>query len=1439
MAAKRLNIKFVIIFVSLLVGLALGALLVLHIQSSRQITQSYQMGLAAFDEGDMEKARVHLGHVADKLTDHEEQIEATRKLAFAYVDLLEQPNKSHRDIEICRNVLDKALQLDPVDIGQDRIPLKEAYAKCQLLMAKPGAAAQTYIELANEFPDNPQYLLSASDCYVKNKDSKAADTLSKLVSRHLDFIPGWIAYARYYQEIGQMDLAMQNLNSMVDSNPDSAQAYAQRALFLYAHPEMGEMALAEESAVNALRLGPNNLDALLAATKMYTVRKKFEQAHECFEKAVNVAKSLEDRKNDQRVVEIGIQLADAEGKPESALELLQTDVQDDPQNITKRLSLFQRLIILDKMEEAQKEINNLRQVSKLSLEALGFFEAIIEIREEKWASAIKKLEQARAFMGQQPEMLAYIDRQRALCYGKLGQIDKQFEAFQKAVQNVNEATCVPFYLAYIHALHSAGRIPQMEEVLTELMDKIGQQKFMEYHELRTLYFALRQQKEALKPKDEQNWEAIHSEMSDNNMNANNPEGILLSVRMLVKQEKINDAKELLNRAINEHPNTIAFISYLALLEAQEKNFEKAIEIVDRKLEEKKGNPGLLITKIRVLSQMKTDDAALLEDISKQFKEIEELAYRMPDNIKLTVLKQLAMGWLQFENIEEADRIYSSIIQFEPENVGIKIQLFDLARKSDNEQKMNAQMERIRREVGTNSPEYRYCLATKDIWEYSKKKDSPEKLRSARENLEVAQQIRPSWVYIPRALAEIAILEKDYAAAITHLYRVDQVGTLTTQQLNLLIRLLYLESRDPEVKQLIARKREANLAADAAMMSVEALANSGEGDEAVRRGSEIIDTNNPKDHLWIGHIALRAKDYRKAEEAFRKVTEIAPENPNGWLSLLQVQKIQAMDVSKEEFIANVQKAVPPEKLPLCLAKAYQLFGEAKEAEKTFLEAVKLEPENLEVLFSISQFYMCTTHPEMAISYLKKMSELISEDKRLNVETKGQQLAWTRRSLAQIYAGMPNYELQTQGLQLVEENLSRQPDSLDDLKVKALLLTARRNPEDNQRAIEIYDSIPTLANRELFNLAKLYFEQSFNPDGVAMKEKFRSVMTELVSANENNTEYLSEFIEMLIAQNAEVDTIASYIDRLTALNAESSSVFYFRARLFLLQKDTDGLKEYIASAFPKKVEQKDILPLLKCASTLEVEGMNEEASTVWEKLIAAEPKLMELFMMSQARQNGIGNALAYLQANQAKIEPVLQLNLLVRACRHSKKTVTREEYKQIKEYVDLLFRDKADSLELQVFNAKLLELQGKFDEAVAIYNSLLEKPFEASQMASIEFALAQLLALTGKDIDRAIALIDEAVQKFPNDITLRDTRALVYMRSKERTKTDQAMDDLKYVLVMKDDPMFHFHLAVLYWNRANVNAARIAFEKAKRLDPFLIQNISALEVPDFTELSNNLQ
>ncbi len=1408
------------------------------IQSSREVKTRYQIGLVAFENEDWSKAINSLELVIDKLK-NEDRVNAMRKLAHAHIHFLEQTNKSRYDIEACKNCMERALQMTDELDKEDYKEFKATLARCLEMLGQTSKSANMYLDLSREFPDNPDFFLHAAECFTRCKDFKMAkDVLSQLVSIHNDFIPGWIAFAQYCLESDQDDLALEQLNNMVKEN-ENAQAYAQRAIFLYTHPEMDQMDLAEESAVTALQKDPNCVDALIAGIRMYVYRKEYNKAHEYLDKARNIIADVPDKTLNQYLVTFSIELSDAEGKPESALDLLQRDVQEDPMDVLKHLQLFQRLIVLDKIEEAQKEINNLKQVlPNAPKEYLGFFEAMIDIRQEKWAVALKKLELARPYMDQQPEMLAYIDRQRALCYGRLGQVDKQFDAFEKAVSNANKEQLVPFYIAYFQALHSAGRIQQMEEVLTKLRYQIGPDSFMEYHELRTLYFALLQQKEALKPANEQNWKALNEEMQKYNVDMNNQEGILLSVRMMVKQGKVHEAKDLLRRASVEYPNTPAFISYLALLEAQEKNFKEALSILDTEYAARKDATGLLVTKVRILSQMKSSDKEAQEEVEKQLRDIEKIAFQLSDSEKIQLLKQLAMAWLQFENLEEADRLYTTILQFEPDNVGIKVQLFDMARKSDNKQKMNAQMQRLKKELGPSSPEYRYCLATKNVWEYSKKPDNPEKLTLAKEQLNIAGQLRPTWVNIPRAQAEIAILEKDYDKAIEYLYRVDEIGTITTQQLDLLIRLLYMKNRDADVKALIQRKREANLASDAAMMSVEALANSGDGDEAVRRGSEIIDPNNPKDYLWIGHIALRAKDYRKAEDAFQHVTEIAPENPNGWLSLLQVRMIMKMDVNREEFINKIRASVPESKLPLCLAKAYQLFGDAKEAEPAFQQAVALEPNNLEVLFSISQFYMCTTHPELAIPYLQKMSNLITADNRLNADTKNQQLAWTRRSLAQVYCGMGNYDLQTQGLLFIEENLSRQPDSLEDMKVKALLLAARHTPEDNQRAIEIFDTISNLSNRELFTLAKLYFIQSFNPDTLSMRVKWQSVMNDLVSSNENNVEFLTEFIEMLFAQNAAADTVASYVEQLeTVFGATHPQALSYRLRLLLLEgKNPRDIQEWLEERLPKNINDKNVEYFQKIAITLEKADQLEAAESIWKKLMGAKFEYVSQFLLYLSRQEGFSKAFAYLQENKEKISPNEQLNLIYFACRHSKTTVTKKEFKQINEYVKALFRDNPDALEVQMFQAQILELQEKYDSAIAIYNKLLEQPFTTAQIAYIENALAYLLALTGKDGARAVTLIDDAAKKFPNDINLRDSRAVVYMHAKERNKTDQAMTDLKTVVASDNSGMYQFHLAKLYLNRSNPNAAKVAFEEAKRLDPFLFQNITKLEVPIYTELSN---
>ena len=349
-----------------------------------------------------------------------------------------------------------------------------------------------------------------------------------------------------------------------------------------------------------------------------------------------------------------------------------------------------------------------------------------------------------------------------------------------------------------------------------------------------------------------------------------------------------------------------------------------------------------------------------------------------------------------------------------------------------------------------------------------------------------------------------------------------------------------------------------------------------------------------------------------------------------------------------------------------------------------------------------------------------------------------------------------------------------------------------------------------------------------------------MNDLVSSNENNVEYLTEFIDMLFAQNTASDTIASYVDRLESiLGANHPQASYYRLRLFLLTPNSRQIQEWLKENLPKQVTAQNVEFLHKSAIALEKAEQIEASKSLWTLLTNSKPEYIPQFLLFISRQQGFTQAFAYLQANEAKITQNEQLNLIYSACRHAKTTVTKDEFKQINEYVKVLFRDDPDALEVQVFKAQILELQGKYDDAIAIYNKLLEEPFSAAQTASIENALAYLLALTGKDVARAVALIDEAVEKFPTDLNLRDSHAVVYMNTKERNKTDQALADLKSVVASGNSGMYQFHLAKLYLVRSNPNAAKIAFEEAKRLDPFLKQNITSLEVPTFNELTNNLE
>lgn len=1420
MARKRLNFRFLLILLVTLAVLGGVGYGVWVFNKARIVDSFYDRGMATYEAGDKIGAMELFGKYLAGGKDTDKRAKILRLMAFFHADELETIGVGGaQKLEFIQRVIQNALELHPRDPE-----LKESMAKAYGKMRKYTQASRLFDELYSEFPERPEFLLySAENQIIGNQLNEAGMLLAKLVEQHPTYLPGYLCYAKYHESnLGQADVAENILDSMVEANLQSAVAHAKRSIFRMNH---GNMEGAAEDIAFAIDLEPEAVDTMIAAGMHAIHEKKFQEAHQLLDKALAA-----DPSRMGEVSKLQIRLADEEQKPEEVIDLLRKEI-NAKDDFSLRLQLFERLIALQKKDEAKKELEHLRRM-KMSSEVVGFFESTVDILEKKWKAASQKLEQARAVMGMHPEMLAFIDRMLAQCYGELGQTDKQIEAFSRTVENTPEGELVPVYTAYIIVLNKAGKTDQLEEVVRDLMIKIGEDKFMEIPQLRAIRIAMLTQKEASLPKEKQNWESIKDLLQSNEMTLDDPENINLSVRMLMKQGKFAEARNLLKPAMERNPEILTFASDLAFLEAQEKNFDEALQIIDAAIE-KKPVPRMFLTKSRILFLMDKEKAGL--ELEKMEKQIESLS----PMVQASILKQIASAWLHFGDLEKTKTLFDRIVKLEPENIGIKIQMFDLARKSNDSHGMDLQRGLIRQLAGNNSAENLYCQAAKKIWEFTQKKVSAQELDAAKELLDRAENSRPNWINIPRAQAEIALLKNDYSAAIEALYRVDQTGILSPQQLDLLIRLLYREERDEEVKQLIESKRNANLATDAAMMSVEALANQGEGDEALRRAEELVDPNDPKDFLWKGQIALRSKNYSEAESAFLHVTKVAPENPNGWLSLLQVLKLQKKEVPEEVFISKIQQAVPAEQLPLCLGKAYQILGNAKESEAAFRLALGQEPNNTEVLYAISQFYMNTSHPELAIPHLRKMNELIGVNRNLSMDMRNLQLAWTRRSLAQIYGKSTDFDKQKQALQLVDENLRQQPDSIEDLKVKAILLASRHNPTDNQAAIELLENIPALSPHERFLLAKLYDIQSSGHDSRIMWEKCQAQMRDLIHSNDTDVEYLKGFVGMMLKHQSPALEIQPYLERLQALAVDDSEAQLLIAQVFAAggnQEEAEKVLRKIA-AVPITKENESVLQ--KVAYHLERLGRYPIAMELWERLTTFQPKNLNQLFLSIAREEGITPALDKLENRQADMDGIDVLDIIPTIFRLSKEVGSKEEIARAEKIASTAVQDDKDSIEYQLFLGRFLENQGKIQQAIQQYQDMLKKTsLTRVQKAFIENNLAYVLAVSETDIPQAITLVEQAMKVLGNGPDLLDTQAMIYLKTGERSRVDQAIQDLKYAIVAKQEPLYYFHLAMAYLKRENRNSARIAFDMAKRLDPNLLQNIPKPEVKDYNAVMTPL-
>src|SRR5262249_15836433 len=132
-----------------------------------------------------------------------------------------------------------------------------------------------------------------------------------------------------------------------------------------------------------------------------------------------------------------------------------------------------------------------------------------------------------------------------------------------------------------------------------------------------------------------------------------------------------------------------------------------------------------------------------------------------------------------------------------------------------------------------------------------------------------------------------------------------------------------------------------------------------------------DSKNYQEILWQGQMfgVLRRSD--EADKALRRAIELKGDEASAWGALIQMQTQLGQLKKAAGTLEEMKAKVRPDELPLALAGCYQIMEKSGKAQKAFVEALSVQPNNLLVLKSVATFYLAHGQAAEAEPLLSRM------------------------------------------------------------------------------------------------------------------------------------------------------------------------------------------------------------------------------------------------------------------------------------------------------------------------------------------------------------------------------------------------------------------------------------------------------------------------------------
>ncbi len=1405
---RQINFKFLAWLLVGTVFFAVGTHFLHGFQIKRNAHSLLEAAARAEKEGDLQKAVSYYGRY---LGFEAGDSSARARFAITLDELGKKTNKP-KSREQALFVMEQVLLRDPE--RQDLRP------RCIEIAMSPYLrrfdVAQQHLKFlldkSDKSPEKADLEFKLGLCFAGKRDfAQAKDHFV----RAIEFAPTEL---KYYLELATLHQQFLNdpgearkvLKDMVmePKNQGNFKAHLERARFLVPlAQDKDALKDAGDALDEARRLEPTDADVLVLSANLEQAQGHIDEARTLLKKGMQI----HPEKPGFYVSLIYLEVK--QKNIDKALEVAEQACQALPKENSLLITLADLLLDKGKVDEAELRINDLAK-SDADKNMVGYLQARKLILRSEWSKAEPILSKVRPFLADKT-LLGRANIMAGLCYEKLGNPDQALLVYQESVKN--DPLNILARLKVAEAYMALDRLDESIREYQQVQGFAGAPAGIDLALARALM-----QRNIRLANDKRDWAEVKRYLNRAQKNfPDSVEVVLLLAEVLFQEKGENECRLMLSKVRDARPEHVEVWLALAALAAREAP-EKGLAILEEagKHPEMKDHVNLLLGKMNLISRFPSDLA------QKSLAQLENdiLADKNKDEKTQERLQSgLASAYLKAQAPKEAARLWKSVALAQPQNLGLRLILCDLALVNKQESEADKWLDDIHKIEGDVGIYWRYGKAFR-LYQQAKPKDkeslSPQGrqfLGQARVLLEGAAKLRPSWHAIPALEGLMDDLEGLTERCIEHLQRAVNLGDRRAVIIRRLVELLLERQRYADADQAIRKlidQEQTLLAAGLGKIAAQSLLFSNEMDRALHLAKESVpqDSENYKDHLWLSKIMWNVGKKKEAKEEIALACKYGPTAPETWETHVYYLTNLGEKKEAEAVLASAKANLSAEQRPLTLAHGYAQIGDNAEAEKQYLLAQKARPGDKAVTKDLAEFYFKTAQLNKAAPILKDFLE--------EWKSGPEQKAWARRNMAAILADKRDYRDIQKALSLLEENRKDNVDSHADQRIRAVIMASHITYQREAiRLLEELDRVQPLSVPERFILVQLY-------EATKNQSKQKMNMLTLLTAREGKRPgYYAYYIRLLL-RNGELADALAWQKELETLAPLSNEALEIKVRVLQAQGKEDQaaalLKDFAAAKEENLILAVGILERLALTSKKDVYLAPAEA--LYRQWAAKNPTPKSFLALAQffGRHQRVGEALDYCEkaysndsqdAALSTAVGVLQLNPAARAHGPRVEAWLKKAHQEnsLPEWLALL----------AVFN----ECQGRYAEAIVFYRQALQKK-PGNVMALNN--LAWLLALHEKSSE-ALDFINSALAiegPIPN---LLDTRGVILLTL---NKPKEALGDLENAANMSPTASTLLRLAHAQWSSQEFSKAGATCQKAKAagLTPAMLRPLEKMTLPD---------